>query len=91
MRFEWDEDKNMRNIRKHGVNFAEAQFVFDDLAYVEEYDYKHSIDEDRWKIVGKARKLLRTIVTYPEYEVVRIISAKEATARDKRIYYGQNC
>ena len=52
-RYEWDEDKNDRNLRAHGVAFPEAIKVFDDLGAAEEYDATHSTME---KIYVKHQK-----------------------------------
>jgi uncharacterized DUF497 family protein len=52
MTFEWDEEKALTNLRKHGVTFSEAQTVFDDkLARITE-DLDHSVDQDRELIIG---------------------------------------
>ncbi|MBR3723425.1 MAG: BrnT family toxin, partial [Selenomonadaceae bacterium] len=45
--FEWDENKNRINIKKHGISFKYAARVFDDEHYFEQYDEYHSDDEDR--------------------------------------------
>lgn len=45
--FEWDEEKNLINQRKHGISFETAAYVFEDENYIEMYDFEHSIDEDR--------------------------------------------
>jgi hypothetical protein len=52
MKFEWDSKKNEVNIRKHGVNFDEAETVFEDERAVTIDDEKHSEDEYRFKIIG---------------------------------------
>ncbi len=74
MKFEWDEDKNQINILKHKVSFNVAILVFRDEYRLEYYDYEHSTeDEDRYVTIG---------------EVTRIISARKATANERRMYYG---
>jgi uncharacterized DUF497 family protein len=55
MLFEWDEAKNEANKLKHGIDFADAQYVFADPLYKERYDGVHSNDEDRWVVVGSIR------------------------------------
>ncbi len=47
MKFEWDEDKNQLNLKKHGIDFETAMLVFNDLQRIEIYDTEHSIYEDR--------------------------------------------
>ena len=54
--FEWDEQKARQNSRKHGVNFDEAQTVFDDLHSMTIPDPDHSIAEDRWIDIGLSSK-----------------------------------
>ena len=45
MIFEWDEEKNTLNKLKHKISFETAAQVFEDPAYVEMYDFEHSIEE----------------------------------------------
>lgn len=53
MNFEWDEDKNLANIAKHGLSFFEAQDAFFDVNRVILMDRKHSITEKRYFCIGK--------------------------------------
>jgi len=52
MRFEWDEEKERRNIAKHGIDFTTASYVFNDDRRWETYDQKHSDYEDRFIVIG---------------------------------------
>ena len=52
MKFEWDEDKNKLNYKKHGIDFETAMLVFNDLQRIEIYDVEHSINEDRYNTIG---------------------------------------
>ncbi len=52
LKFEWDEEKNQMNQRKHGISFETAAYVFEDENYIEMYDFEHSIDEDRYIAIG---------------------------------------
>ncbi len=52
MKFEWDEDKNQLNLKKHGIDFETAMLVFNDLQRIEIYDTEHSIYEDRYNTIG---------------------------------------
>ena len=45
MTFEWDEEKNATNKRKHKISFETAIHVFDDPNYIEMYDFEHSLEE----------------------------------------------
>ena len=52
MRFEWDDQKALENLKKHGVTFGEATEVFYDPNALETEDTEHSVDEARFSIVG---------------------------------------
>ena len=58
MTFEWDEEKNKLNQRKHGIDFETAMLVFNDLQRIEIYDMEHSISEDRYNIIGMVHDVL---------------------------------
>jgi uncharacterized DUF497 family protein len=85
MTFEWDEEKALTNLRKHGVAFSEAQTVFDDdLARITE-DEDHSADEERELIIGysvRGRLLVSSFVQRGER--IRIINARTADPRERR-------
>jgi uncharacterized protein len=87
MQFEWDNKKAKLNLKKHGVNFAEAQTVFDDIFCIEFYDPKHSIEEHRFLIVGESNAGRLLIISFTEREnLIRIISAREITAQERKDY-----
>jgi uncharacterized DUF497 family protein len=91
MRFVWDEGKNLANIRKHKISFAQAVSAFADPLRKEYHDDKHSsLDEDRHILIGFAlNSILYVIFTEPEPETVRIISARRATKRELEVFqYG---
>ena len=48
MKFEWDQEKNLINQKKHKISFETAAYVFLDGNYIEMYDFEHSTEEDRW-------------------------------------------
>ena len=52
LNFEWDEDKNQLNLKKHGIDFETAMLVFNDLHRIEIYDMEHSINEDHYNTIG---------------------------------------
>ena len=52
MLFEYDDEKNRANIKKHGVSFRTAARVFFDYDRIEFYDDEHSLDEDRYNVIG---------------------------------------
>ncbi|MFW5877275.1 MAG: BrnT family toxin [Myxococcota bacterium] len=88
MRFEWDPNKAARNVELHGVSFEEAAALFEsDGDVLEVYDVEHSETEDRFKSIGPIRRGLALVVwTEGTDEVVRIISARWATKRERRLY-----
>lgn len=83
--FEWDENKNRSNIRKHDVSFEDVLAIWNDpmLAIV----HLASSPEDRWAAIGQAGKddYLTAIITY-RGEKVRIISARQSTKREVDVY-----
>ncbi len=87
MDFEWDEAKAEANERKHGVAFTEAMTVFGDPLSVTAYDPKHSDDEDRFLTMGMSVDGRLMIVSHTDRgKTVRIISAREATRRERKDY-----
>jgi uncharacterized protein len=83
--FEWDDGKSESNLRKHGVLFAEAATVFHDALGLFLPDSVHSVGEDRFVLIGiSALRRLLTVVPVERSERPRIISARAATARERR-------
>ena len=89
MQFDWDDDKEKSNIEKHGIDFSTAALVFGDNNRIEKYDELHSINEDRYITIGSINEVaIIVMVVYTEREeLVRIISARLATKREKEAYY----
>lgn len=85
---EWDDNKNRINIRKHGISFETAALVFADEDRIEYYDRLHSVDEDRYIVLGCVQGILYVVYTMRE-DAARIISARLATPVERRIYYGE--
>lgn len=85
--FEWDEEKNVINIEKHKISFETAALVFNDLDRQEFFDELHSDEEDRYITIGKVGKVLFVVHT-DRADATRIISARLATAKERRLYYG---
>lgn len=94
MHFEWDEEKNRINQAKHdGLDFRTAARVFDDPKIVLAKD-RIVEGEQRWHAIGAvAGALLLVVHTYREEddgeEIIRIVSAREANQRERRIYIQQ--
>lgn len=86
MKFEWDEQKEYLNIRKHHINFNIAKRVFNDVNRIEIYDMQHSIDEDRYNTIGMVENVLFVVYTERK-ETIRLISARLATEKERSLYY----
>ena len=91
IRFEWDDNKNEINKKKHIISFEEARTVFYDDAALVIDDPEHSEDEDRFIILGLSKRanLLVVCHCYRESDtVIRIISARKATKTESQYYRG---
>jgi uncharacterized DUF497 family protein len=89
IRFDWEPGKAEENLRKHGVSFDEAQTVFYDEYATEFYDDTHSESEDRFLLLGLSSHLRFVMVCHCYREndsVIRIISARKATANESKFY-----
>ena len=84
--FEWDEEKNELNKKKHGIRFELALRVFYDENRLEEYDEIHSEDEDRYLSIGYVNGVLVVVHTDRD-EAIRIISARPADKKERVKYY----
>jgi uncharacterized DUF497 family protein len=85
--FEWDKQKAITNLRKHGVSFDEARTVFSDPFARIFDDPEHSLDEMREIIIGQSITQRLLIVSFAERgAAIRIISARPATKREQRDY-----
>jgi len=99
IRFEWDEAKNLSNQRKHGVSFEEASQVFWDPLFVSVKDCVEG-DEQHWRTYGEVEGRLLMMVAHTVREedeagnlreVIRIISARFATRKERQRYEDENC
>ena len=92
IQFEWDENKNTINKRKHAVSFEEAETVFYDENGLLIPDPDHSMEEERFILLGfsfRARLLIVCHCLRGENNIIRIISARKATLRESRQYNNQ--
>jgi len=92
MRFEWDEEKDAANQRKHGVGFELAARVFADLDYVLRKDRMDEDGEMRWHTIGLVDAVLLLVVhvyrsNINDEEIIRIISARKARKHEGRRYF----
>lgn len=87
MKFEWSPVKASSNEGKHGITFDEASTVFGDVLSLSGRDLEHSIEENRVITVGLSSKGNLLVVSHTDRaDVIRIISARPATRKEKRIY-----
>ena len=89
LQFKWDENKNRKNKREHGVTFEEAQTVFLDENAIRFFDPDHSEEEDRFIMLGISFKLRVLVVCHcyrENDEVIRLISARKADKEECKDY-----
>lgn len=92
MKFEWDLVKAASNAKKHKVTFEAAKTVFYDDFAVQFFDNEHSLDEERFLLLGMSSDTRLFLVCHCERqggEVVRIISARRATDSEAINYRGE--
>ena len=88
--FAWDKRKARSNLTKHGVSFEEAQSVFLDESARLIDDPDHSEEEDRFLLLGYSFRARCLIVSHCYREsdsVIRLISARRATAQEENVYW----
>ena len=89
LKFDWDPRKDKANQKKHGVSFEEAQSVFFDDYATQFYDEEHSVQEERFILLGMSIKAQVLIVCHCERKsgsVIRLISARKATTAERKYY-----
>jgi hypothetical protein len=89
LRFEWDEQKESENRRKHGVSFQEGETVFSDENALLLGDPDHSEAEDRFILLGLSSRIRILLVCHcyrAKESIIRIISARRAD-KDERAQY----
>ena len=86
--FVWDRKKAALNLKKHRISFQDASTVFDDPLELTVYDADHSLDEHRFITLGQMANGPIVVVCYKEERVdlYRIISARDATAKERKDY-----
>jgi uncharacterized DUF497 family protein len=86
MNFEWDEAKNRTNIRKHGLDFANAEEMFRGVLIVDP-DTREDYRERRWVGLGAIRgRIAQVVFAELDEDTIRIISLRKATKRESRQY-----
>jgi uncharacterized protein len=86
--FEWDEDKRLENLRKHGIDFVDVPSVFDgDTVMVK--DARYNYDERRFVSFGLLAGRIIAIVHTEDDGLIRIISARKASKYEQQVYFEQ--
>ena len=84
MNFEWDENKNRENIRKHGFDFSDAWKVFE-TPLLDELDRRTYYGEERWTGIGLLENLVVVVTfTHPKEDAIRIISLRKALKHERK-------
>jgi len=86
MQFEWDRAKGEENLRKHGVSFDDALYVFADPFRLDEPDFRTDYGESRRLTMGEIDGRLHVVAYTMRGDVVRLISARKANEREKKRY-----
>ncbi len=89
LRFTWDPRKAQANEQKHGVSFEEASTVFVDEEALLIGDPEHSVDEDRFLLLGLSSQLRLLTVCHcvrEDEDLIRLISARKAIQREQKQY-----
>jgi len=85
MKFEWDENKRLINLQRHGIDFADVWQVFESNRVIftdDRFDY----NELRFVTIGVLRERLVTVIYTENDEITRIISVRKATKNERRKY-----
>ena len=88
MRFEWDENKRLINIRKHGIDFADIPSIFE-LDTVTVIDERFEYGETRYQTLGLLKTRIIIVVHTESETVIRIISARKANKYEEETYFNE--
>ena len=91
MKIVYDEEKDKRNQRIYGISFERAREVFDDPLQLSILDKRFDYNEERWITIGQTKKGLILVVAHiyidaDGNEIIRIISARKATKKEREQY-----
>lgn len=92
IQFEWNEKKDALNKKKHGISFTETQTVFADEKGLLRDDPDHSLNEDRFILLGLSSNLRLLVVSHTyrkDDAIIRIISARKATRSEQQQYWNR--
>lgn len=83
MNFEWDEDKNRANIRKHGFDFNDAWEIFDNFL-LDEPDTRQYYGEQRWSGIGLLGNRIVVLIYTQRGNSIRIICLRKAAKHERK-------
>ena len=86
MKFEWDENKRLSNLRKHKIDFVDAEKIFYSTTITIEDD-RESYGEQRFVTFGNLQGCVVAVVHTETDEIIRIISIRKTTKHEERGYY----
>jgi uncharacterized DUF497 family protein len=86
MEFEWDENRNLLNIKKHGIDFNHAKEIFNDHKRKTSPDLRIDYGEDRWITIGKVDDTILVVAFTFRNSVYRIISSRYAKQKERDTY-----
>ena len=84
----WDETKCRENLRKHGVDFADTQLIFDGFTVTSE-DKREAYAEQRLQTLGLLHGVTVSVVHTERGDHIRVISIRKATKHEDRFYFSQ--
>jgi uncharacterized DUF497 family protein len=85
MRLDWDERKRQANLRKHGIDFADAAALFSTPMLIAK-DRRRDYQEERQVALGETQGIIMFMVFTERGEKTRIISLRRANQRERRVY-----
>jgi len=86
MTFVWDENKNISNIRKHGIDFKDSPKIFSN-PMITKVDDRKDYKEKRWISLGSLDNIIVILVYTKRSKNIRIISIRKANKSERKIYY----
>jgi len=86
MEFEWDEVKRKKNLRKHGIDFADGEKIFLGSTLTAQ-DARHAYSEARFVTIGLLEGRVVTVVHTETDDLIRIISIRKATRNEQKTYF----
>jgi uncharacterized DUF497 family protein len=90
LNFEWDDRKARINLIKHRIAFEEAATAFGDPLSLTIHDPAHSHGEERFVTIGESTKRRLIVIIHTNRDAIRIISARKAISRERKIYEKKN-